>query len=150
MLGPISLRVKMFEDSSRNVIARSRRQLLWVLECLTQINVLWLRQHPETPLLYSSGVVYKPDMPGEIFRDIPNILEAGFGDCDCLSCYRTAELRNIGIMARSFIKWRLNDKGGWTYHALTAWPDGRIEDPSLALGMHDGRMFNRPVFVPPE
>jgi hypothetical protein len=32
------------------------------------------------------------------------------------------------------------------YHAIVGWPDGRLEDPSLALGMYQGMMPRRPIF----
>jgi hypothetical protein len=40
-----------------------------------------------------------------------------------------------GIPAKPFAKWRRGPQGNYHYHALTYLPDGRLEDPSLALGM---------------
>jgi len=40
-----------------------------------------------------------------------------------------------GIKAKPFAKWRRGPKGNYHYHALTLLPDGRLEDPSLVLGM---------------
>lgn len=37
---------------------RARIDLCWLLEALTQRNQSYLRDHPETPLLYASGVRY--------------------------------------------------------------------------------------------
>jgi len=40
-----------------------------------------------------------------------------------------------GIKAKPFAKWRRRPDGSYAYHALTLLPDGRLEDPSLVLGM---------------
>lgn len=79
---------------------------------------------------------------GERFRDIGRILENGGGDCDNMSAWRTAELRQLGnVAARPFMTHRLRLDGGSTYHALVLWPPfgscnyETSEDPSLMLGM---------------
>jgi hypothetical protein len=40
-----------------------------------------------------------------------------------------------GIPSKPFAKWRRGPQGNYHYHALTLIPDGRLEDPSLVLGM---------------
>jgi len=40
-----------------------------------------------------------------------------------------------GIKSKPFAKWRRGPRGNYHYHALTLLPDGRLEDPSLVLGM---------------
>jgi hypothetical protein len=40
-----------------------------------------------------------------------------------------------GIKAKPFAKWRRGPQGNYHYHALVYLPDGRLEDPSLVLGM---------------
>lgn len=40
-----------------------------------------------------------------------------------------------GIKSKPFAKWRRGPRGNYHYHALTYLPDGRLEDPSLVLGM---------------
>lgn len=78
---------------------------------------------------------------GERFRDIGRILENGGGDCDNLSCWRVAELRQAGVAARPYMTHRPRFGGGTTYHALVLWPPHdsipyeTSEDPSLLLGM---------------
>jgi len=42
---------------------------------------------------------------------------------------------NSGIKAKPFAKFRQRDDGSYAYHALVLLPDGRLEDPSLTLGM---------------
>ena len=85
---------------------------------------------------------------GEQFRDIPTIIEDKFGDCDCLACWRVAELQDIGIAARPYIKWR-REGDRWIYHAVVWLPNGKIEDPSMALGMGGGKVVRRPIYVQP-
>lgn len=72
---------------------------------------------------------------GERFRDIGRIIENGSGDCDNVSAWRAAELRQQGIKASPYITWRKRADGGYTYHVVVRWPDNTIEDPSLLLGM---------------
>ena len=56
---------------------------------------------------------------------------------------------NRGIPAKPFAKWRRGPEGNYHYHALTFLPDGRLEDPSLVLGMgrekdfYDNDMANK-------
>jgi hypothetical protein len=125
----------------------SRRRLLWLLESLCQINRIYLELYPDTLPLYQSNIVYAVE-DGEIFRDIPSIMDDGCGDCDCLSGWRIAELQAIGINARPYLKWR-RENGKTIFHALVMWPDGKVEDPSLALGMGGGKIVNKPIFIDP-
>jgi hypothetical protein len=46
-----------------------------------------------------------------------------------------------GIKAKPFAKWRRGPKGNYHYHALLLLPDGRLEDPSLVLGMGREKEF---------
>ena len=47
-----------------------------------------------------------------------------------------------GIKAKPFAKWRRGPQGNYHYHALTYLPDGRLEDPSLVLGMGKEKAFH--------
>jgi hypothetical protein len=47
-----------------------------------------------------------------------------------------------GIPAKPFAKWRRGPQGQYHYHALTFIPDGRLEDPSLVLGMGREKEFS--------
>ena len=144
---PIQFHVRLFATDTEAERRRSQKALLWLLESLTRINQLWLSYNPETPALYSSGVVYRPEAGTEHWQDIPTLLQKRSGDCEDLACWRAAELRRQGVFARPYIKWR-RVGNSWRYHALVRLPDNRIEDPSLALGMH-GRITRRPEFVAP-
>ena len=47
-----------------------------------------------------------------------------------------------GIRAKPFAKWRRGPQGQYHYHALVYLPDGRLEDPSLVLGMGKEKEFS--------
>lgn len=143
MMGPITFDIVLFKNDRD--IARSRQNLLWLMEALVQVNMGWIKNYP-TSALYKSGVVYVPEVKTEVWQDIPTIVKNRSGDCEDLACWRVAELRTAGINARPYIKWRRNSEGGYTYHALVWLPGGKIEDPSIALGMH-GTVTGKPVYV---
>ena len=125
---------------------RSQRCVLWLMESLIRVNEMLLSQYRnEIPPIYDAGVVYKREESQEHWQDIRHVQASGSGDCEDLSCWRSAELRYMGIQAGPYITWRRSPKG-WIYHALVRWPDGRIEDPSLALGMR-GPAVHKPVFI---
>lgn len=119
------------------------------------------------PPLYQSGVRYKTDAASpywkklalngsdvdkEIFMAIPAILRDGGADCEDLSAWRVAELRNQGegtypvqVDAREQFyvrKFQVPD-GSLVYHVQVqrlvwdgrGWQKGAIEDPSRLLGM---------------
>lgn len=139
----------------------------------------------KVPKLYTSGVRYRPEpWPStclkcgaknpprrstcsrcgskemsfvEEFADALTVLKRGWGDCDDLSPWRTAELQEAGdLAADSKISWkvrckncaaRVNDSNGGAchrcgsrrrfrvFHVTTRRGDGRVEDPSQYLGM---------------
>ena len=47
-----------------------------------------------------------------------------------------------GILAMPYAKWRRGPQGQYHYHALVLTPEGRLEDPSLVLGMGKERAFS--------
>ena len=115
------------------------------------------------PPLYASGVRYKEDPPGEEnWKDIPQVLKDGHGDCDRLVAWRTAELRVLGQAAEPIIKWRnvpkdmmmrlghpahmVPEEGiqmvhvcvglpGWQQYKYMGDENPLVEDPSKRLGM---------------
>lgn len=89
------------------------------------------RQARRLPPLYKSGVQYRREPRGSERWLLPTEVQArGFGDCEDLSLWRAAELRNAGIAARvKVIPIRAN-----LFHAVVETPAG-IEDPSRRLGM---------------
>lgn len=91
----------------------------------------------------------------EEFADALTVLKRGWGDCDDLSPWRTAELQESGDAgADSKISWKTRCKNcgaavkskvkcdqcastriGRVFHVVTRRGDGRVEDPSQYLGM---------------
>lgn len=116
---------------------QSHKALRWLLLSLMQIDVDFLRAHPEAPNLYDAGVRYQEEPPGrEDWQDIPTTIQLKNGDCEDLSCWRAAELRvRHNIQAEPTFIWKLRKGGGYLYHIQVKYPDGRIEDPSRRLGM---------------
>lgn len=115
----------------------SHAYLRELLECLTRMDQIYLQKHPETPLLYDSGIQYQEEPPGaEDWVDIPSILKIGWGDCEELAAWRVAELRErYGIHAECDFSSQRKDDGSYLYHIYVKLPDGRTEDPSRELGM---------------
>jgi hypothetical protein len=173
LLRHILFDVELFKSNDPVDQDNSRKRVLWLLQALTNMNRLYLQQHPNTPLLYKSGVKYivpeqfenaklpevslvrnyidknapaevraafdmMADMcgAGEHFRDIPQIIANGGGDCDNLASWRVAELCEYGFAAAPYITWRKRPDGGTTYHVIVRHADGSSEDPSLLLGMN--------------
>lgn len=108
-----------------------------LLGALVATNRLILRTMPGIPSIYRSGVRYVRDEPGqEDWCDVLEILKQGFADCKSFAAWRVAELRENGIAARCEItNPRYLPGNVLLYHIRVRWPDGRIEDPSIALGM---------------
>ncbi|UJR87308.1 MULTISPECIES: hypothetical protein [Sandaracinus] len=139
----IALTVKLFESEAAR--ARSERSLRAMLMALSAINTLYLREYPQTPSLYESGVVYRAEpLPQERWQALPSLIEQGFGDCEDLSCGRVGDLVvREGIQARPDFRFtrfneqgHVDDRGRFSlYHIVVRRPDGSIEDPSALLGM---------------
>lgn len=115
----------------------SRKVLDVMLQNLFEIDCLYLRSHPEAPLLYRSGVRYQEEPKGqEDWQDVPTTIGMGIGDCEDLACWRAAELAvRYGIQARPIFKEQRREDGSFLYHIVVRYPDGREEDPSRILGM---------------
>ena len=160
MMQPVLFRVKLFRGAGD--FERSKTALLWMLEALCQINEGHLEQFPY-PRLYQAGVRYQREVNTEEWLDIPSVIEAGWGDCEDLACWRVAELRRQGVTASPYVKFRRVD-GVYHFHALVGiyeerpqttlenreagivLPETRlvrIQDPSLRLGMGWEKEFAR-------
>jgi len=115
-------------------VERPQRVLEVWFEALTLTNVSFLRANPSAPNLYQSGVVYQEEGSPEIWRDIPTVLEHGWGDCDDLACWLAAELR-VRHRRRAVVSCRKQRTPG-LWHALVQDIDtGATYDPSRRLGM---------------
>lgn len=98
------------------------------------LNRQFLRHNPETPALYRSGVVYQrePRIIREEFATIPQVIAQGWGDCDDLAPWRSAELAEVhGVDAWPDV---VSVRPG-LFHIIVRRADGRTEDPSRVLGM---------------
>ena len=104
-----------------------------LLKCLCNLNLVYLKLHPNTPGLYDSGVRYCRTL---VWDSIPALFSRQLGDCKSLSAARIAELRNRGVWCRPVF--RFNQRPGFTmFHILIMFQDGSWECPSAILGMHD-------------
>lgn len=123
----------VFDDRENRENLKSYLQIL--LDTLFQFDILYLREHPQTPLLYDSGVFYLEEKSNsEDWRDIPNTLRKGNGDCEDLACWRAAELVvKYNVDAYPFATYQ--DLGKLTLFHVLVWTPYGIEDPSRELGM---------------
>lgn len=143
--------------ATREDVEGNRRRLSALAAALAKIDEIYIAEYT-CPLLYESGVIYRNER-GNVWRDIPNTLKAGNGDCEDLACWRVAELRHLGVDAIPWVSWRRVD-GRFFYH-VKVWRQtldnhlppveiaggrpvivegpahfpGWLEDPSLVLGM---------------
>ncbi|MGL4444976.1 MAG: hypothetical protein ACRCU1_15225 [Alsobacter sp.] len=116
-------------------IPSTPKALANALEGWIQRSQLQLRDHPEWPRLYASGVRYQRQPPGgERWQTVAETLERGTGDCDQLVVWRVAELRERDgeTGARPIV---VKTRRPGLFHALVRRGDGRLEDPSRRLGM---------------
>lgn len=113
---------------------RRGQSLAALCDVVHALNVSFLRAHPDFPALYASGVRYasEPVEQREQFCTAPAVLAQGWGDCDDLAPWRSAELVvRLGIDARPEVL----RVGPRAWHVIVKLPDGRTLDPSKALGM---------------
>lgn len=145
---PAHIVAPIFARSDPRHAVMSRDMLRGGVIGLMLENMAWLRAYPQTPDLYSAGVIYKPESQkkdakgniteyGETWQTIPWVLYRGYGDCEDLGAWRAAELRQkYGIRALPYIKVKQMPGGFWRAHVVVQWPGGKIEDPSAKLGMY--------------
>jgi hypothetical protein len=121
-----------------------------LLKCLVSINVQYLREYPNTPSLYKSGVRYGRTI---IWEPIPALYLANkrkvfgkyygptdfggaqIGDCKSLAPARIAELIISGRKARPVFRFKPRPDGLLDFHILILTDNGYEEDPSRVLGM---------------
>lgn len=117
--------------------AASHKVLNILLKALVDTDIEYLKDNPQTPSIYQSGVRYVEETPGiEDWRDIPTCLRIRQGDCEDLACWRVAELKvRQGIDAVPIFGFRTLSNGDVVYHIRVQYPNGQIEDPSRILGM---------------
>lgn len=114
---------------------QSERALLLLLEAMVNIARMELRMN-RLPPLYRAGVRYVREENTEDWKDPVNVFKDKEGDCEDLSIWRVAELRNNHKKASPYIRYRVDPiTDTYIYHVLTQRASGRLEDPSLILGM---------------
>jgi hypothetical protein len=120
------------------------RTLGLLCDTTTTLNVWYLQEHPETPLIYLSGVRYGSDYVAlhggaENWDTIPWVLQdarRGIGvDCKRLAAWRCAELRVRCDMGARCVWTSAWDGRRVLYHVFVELEDGTQEDPSAILGM---------------
>lgn len=142
MRGVFEINLRVYPQKEHTRILES------IFEVWTRINCSYLRAHPETPLLYRSGVRYRrEDTPRaldgkravlENWKDIPTILADGYDDCEGLSAWLAAELRCRRGMDTAVVRLikQPTRSGRRLWHAVVIdLATGRKWDPSKRLGM---------------
>lgn len=102
-----------------------------LMNCLIELNKIWLAFHPSTPTLYDTEVFYERTT---LWDTIPCLYARGWGDCKSLAAARVAENYRDRIWCRSVFRF-LPGKTATMFHILLMYADGTWEDPSKALGM---------------
>lgn len=146
----------LFTSDDPLVRQSSERVLAALLNALLVADVEYLRLHPNTPRIYTPGLMtYEQELlPNEIAAKFPQCrtpckapvhpehwkgieacLRDRVADCEDLACWKSSELIvRDGVRARPDFSFRkigpLN-----VYHIFVRLPDGRVEDPSRRLGM---------------
>lgn len=141
----VTLRLDLFGNPADLELSESA--LRHMLEALTVANQIYLRAHPKAPSPFEAaerlGLRYGAEPLGEENWDaIPYVLERASqglpSDCEDLASYLTAYLRERvpGMQGATTVPLPpkiINET--LLYHIVTELPDGRILDPSRALGM---------------
>jgi hypothetical protein len=110
-------------------------QVLALVALLADLDLAWLRAHPEAPPLYESGVRPSADgPPPETWLAAPWIL-AGHrpADCKALAAWRAAELRLRGEPAGVEVTRAADALGVVRYHLLVRRASGALEDCQAVL-----------------
>lgn len=107
-----------------------------MLEALINVNRLWLRWNPISPL-YQYAPAYKMKVRPfglDTWQDIPRTILLGSGDCKDFACWRIAELREAGYADVS-PRIKVTTVSGLTVYHIQVRADLAVEDPSARLGM---------------
>lgn len=109
-----------------------------LLPAIAKVVAVGLRRNPLPPM-YSSGVVYQEEPQagtGVEQWDTPwKAFERGWVDCDDAVIWRLAELYNQGVPATVNCVWV-----GSRFHVRIRHPNGRLEDPALAVKKPDTQL----------
>lgn len=137
------LALPTYRGKTPKVTANLHRRILELhFEAMVRTNMVWLMLHPKAPLLYRSGVRFRRERDGEIWRDAPTILRHGGDDCEGLSAYLAAECRvrapnSLGPERRplAVVTLRKTRTPGLWHAVVKDRANGKVFDPSRKLGM---------------
>ena len=117
----------------------------FALQFAQAVAIRELRKNPRLPLLYASGVRWKRDVcraagvPGACERFVSPVQllrEGRTGDCDDLAPWKAAEYNlGKGVPRDPAARAIAIPSPGIGWHVVVKLGDGRIVDPSRALGM---------------
>ena len=109
-----------------------------LMNCLTDLDSLYLYYKPRTMVLYDTPVYYERTT---VWDTIPALYGRGYGDCKSLAACRVAELRRLGVECRPVFRFDSNDdmtmfhililRFDWLARGL----ENPFEDPSKIKGM---------------
>ena len=118
------------------VVPQKGRIYLALLECLVAVDE-WSLSQWHFPPLYESGVRYEMEPAGnEVWQSTPALYLRGRGDCEDLTAHLVAELRHQNDHAApNMVLAGRAPFGGRLFHFNVKRQNGKIEDPSRALGM---------------
>ena len=135
----MAIRVEMWLRANPAEITAALEGL--VAQNLEQMSVAELAGRPFPPL-YASDVRYRREPKGrERWDSIAVVFKNGEGDCEDLSCIRTAQLRRDGEPATA-ICIRTNRR---TFHIIVRRATGELEDPSrIMLSKEQHNMKQKP------
>ena len=103
-----------------------------LLEIVVQQNILFFRNHPNTPCCLDCGTIKyrEPAMADSLtFATAEDILATGYAGCAGAAAYETAKARMDGKSA----KVELLVTAPRDFHAVVRYADGSTHDPSLEL-----------------
>lgn len=110
-----------------------------LLDTLTALDV-WERLVARPgcyPSIYDGTIRFVREPPGlELWATTRALHARGFGDCEDLSCDRTAEIIVAGSDARAILRLEERTPEADFWHVLVALSGGWLEDPSQLLGMN--------------
>ncbi len=122
----------------RSLAGKNALALEALMNCLTDLDSLYLKYKPDTIPLYESPVYYERTT---IWDTIPALYGRGYGDCKSLAACRVAELRAHGVNCRPVFRFDSNEDMTM-FHILVLrfdWMAQGIaepfEDPSKVKGM---------------
>ena len=120
-----------YAQASKSSNASALRALL---DCLVELDVIYLEAYPKTPGLYEAGVFYHFMPTRAPWDTIPTLFSRHYGDCKSLAAARIAELRQHGQKAKPVFRFMKNN-WGTMFHILILHSNGTWECPSRILGM---------------